>query len=57
MNITFKLNRHFLEYVNWADAILGDPIEPRNGYVEIPAHPGTGLVWEEKVVEKYQISI
>jgi mandelate racemase len=50
-------NRHFLEYVNWADEILDEPIEPRDGYVEIPAHPGTSLIWDEKAVQKFQISI
>ena len=50
-------NRHFLEYVNWADAILDEPIEPRGGYVELPTYPGTGLIWDEKAIQKFQISI
>ena len=50
-------NRHFLEYVNWVDSILEEPIQPKNGKVQIPEYPGTGLTWNEKAVEKYQISI
>ena len=50
-------NRHFLEYINWTDAILDKPIEPRNGYVNISEHPGIGLTWDEKAVARFQVSI
>jgi len=49
-------NRHFLEYVNWADAILEQPITPQNGFVKIPETPGVGLAWNERAVARFQIS-
>ena len=48
-------NRHFLEYVNWTDAILVEPVKPRNGHVTIPDHPGIGLSWNEKAVAQFQL--
>ena len=46
---------HWLEYVDWADPILAQPAELKNGHVVIPAQPGTGIAWNEKAVEKYAV--
>lgn len=46
---------HYLEYVDWADKILQDPLTIENGHVPVPARPGNGLAWNEKAVEKYRI--
>jgi len=48
-------NRHFLEYANWTDAILQDPITPQNGFVTPPETPGIGIKWDEAAVARYQI--
>jgi mandelate racemase len=44
---------HWLEYMDWADAILERPVELKDGHVIIPAEPGTGIRWNEKAVERY----
>jgi len=44
---------HWLEYMDWADAILERPVELKEGHVIIPAEPGTGIRWNEKAVERY----
>jgi mandelate racemase len=44
---------HWLEYVDWADPILADPLLIRDSHVLIPAAPGTGIRWDEKAVKKY----
>ena len=44
---------HWLEYVDWADPILRDPLELRNGHVICPSRPGLGMTWDEKAVNKY----
>jgi mandelate racemase len=44
---------HWLEYVDWADAILKDPIEVKDGFAQIPDLPGTGVAWDEKAVKKH----
>ena len=46
---------HWLEYVDWADPILREPAELKDGQVLIPSRPGTGIAWNEKAVEKYAI--
>jgi len=46
---------HWLEYVDWADPVLKDPIRVRDGHVQVPANPGTGIEWDEKAVAKYAL--
>jgi len=38
---------HWLEYVDWADAILEEPLEVIDGAVTASARPGAGLSWDE----------
>jgi mandelate racemase len=44
---------HWLEYVDWADAVLEQPAELKDGHVIVPSAPGTGIKWNEKAVERY----
>jgi mandelate racemase len=44
---------HWLEYVDWADAILEEPLVAKNGYIPIQERPGLGMNWDEKAVRKY----
>jgi mandelate racemase len=46
---------HFLEYVDWADKILQEPLQVIDGCAVVPSRPGNGLMWNEKAVEKYRI--
>jgi mandelate racemase len=46
---------HFLEYVDWADKILAQPLEIVDGFAVVPQRPGNGLTWDEKAVKKYRI--
>jgi len=47
--------RHFLEYMDWADKILQEPLRILDGEAVIPDRPGNGLVWDEKAVERYRV--
>ena len=47
---------HFLEYVDWADKILNEPLSIVGGFAVVPERPGNGLTWDEKAVEKYRIT-
>jgi mandelate racemase len=47
--------RHFLEYVDWADAILEEPLRIIDGCAVVPDRAGTGLTWNRKAVERYRI--
>jgi mandelate racemase len=46
---------HWLEYVDWADAVLEQPAELKAGHVVVPATPGAGIKWNEKAVERYKV--
>jgi mandelate racemase len=46
---------HFLEYMDWADRILAQPLEIVDGCAVVPQRPGNGLTWDAKAVEKYRI--
>lgn len=46
---------HWLEYVDWADAILEEPIRVKDGHARIPERPGVGMRWNEKAVRRYAL--
>ena len=46
---------HWLEYVDWADAVLAEPLRVKDGHLTVPDAPGIGLKWDEKAVKQYQV--
>ena len=46
---------HLLEYVDWADAVLKEPLTIKDGYAVVPSAPGTGIRWNESAVERYRV--
>jgi mandelate racemase len=46
---------HFLEYVDWADKILQQPLEIADGQAIIPDRLGHGMVWDKAAVERYRV--
>jgi mandelate racemase len=47
---------HYLEYVDWAEAILAEPLKIADGEAIIPDRPGTGMSWNEDAVKRYLIT-
>ncbi|HLH87770.1 MAG TPA: enolase C-terminal domain-like protein [Xanthobacteraceae bacterium] len=47
--------RHWLEWVDWAEAILEEPLRVEGGFAILPERPGNGLSWNAKAVEKYRM--
>jgi mandelate racemase len=45
---------HWLEYVDWADAILQEPLEIVTGNAVIPQRPGHGMEWDAGKIAKLQ---
>jgi mandelate racemase len=45
---------HWLEYVDWADAILAEPLRIVDGNAVVPDRPGAGLAWNEDAVSRYR---
>jgi mandelate racemase len=48
--------RHWLEYVDWANTILEEPLQIRDGMAVVPDRPGNGLGWVNDAVVKYRLS-
>ncbi|MBM3527462.1 MAG: mandelate racemase [Alphaproteobacteria bacterium] len=46
---------HYLEYVDWAAPLLRDPLRIEDGHAVIPDAPGSGVVWDDKAVERYRV--
>ena len=46
---------HWLEYMDWANPILTDPVTVENGTVKVPDTPGAGIEWNEDMVRRYQL--
>lgn len=47
---------HFLEYVDWADTILEEPLRIENGFAHIPDRAGIGLVWRPEAVKALNLA-
>ena len=45
---------HWLEWQDWADPILEEPYEVKDGNLVIPDRPGVGLRWNEDAVRRYR---
>jgi mandelate racemase len=46
---------HWLEYVDWANPILEEPVTLKDGNVVIAETPGIGMSWNEQAVERYAV--
>jgi mandelate racemase len=46
---------HWLEYVDWANTILVEPLTLRDGTITASAKPGTGLAWNDDAVAHYRL--
>ena len=46
---------HYLEYVDWADRVVEEPLKIVDGHAIAPDRPGNGLSWDKKAIEKYRI--
>ncbi len=46
---------HYLEYVDWADKILEQPLVIEDGHAVVPERPGNGIAWNNAAVERYRV--
>jgi mandelate racemase len=47
---------HWLEYVDWADSIVEEPLKIEGGMAIVPDRPGSGLEWNRTNVERYRMT-
>jgi mandelate racemase len=46
---------HFLEYANWWNPVLAEPLHIEQGMAIVEGVTGTGVAWNEKAVEQFVI--
>ena len=46
---------HYLEYVDWADVLVQQPLALADGCAVVPERPGNGMVWDEDAVARYRV--
>jgi mandelate racemase len=46
---------HWLEYVDWADAVLASRLAIKDGYALPSEEPGNGIAWDEDAVKRYLV--
>jgi mandelate racemase len=47
---------HRLEYLPGAAPVLREPLEVRDGVVTVSAEPGSGVSWDEAVLERHRVA-
>jgi mandelate racemase len=45
---------HWLEYVDWADKVLEQPLEIAGGHAIVPDRTGHGMAWDEEKLAKLE---
>lgn len=46
----------WLEYVDWADAFVQEPLKIVDGMAIVPARSGSGLEWDMRAVERFRMT-
>jgi mandelate racemase len=54
--LTVTPTAHWLEYVDWANAILEEPLRIVDGSAVVSSRPGNGLAWNEDAVRRYRMN-
>ena len=44
---------HWLEWQDWADPILSEPFQIKDGHLMVPDKPGQGIEWNEKAIARF----
>jgi mandelate racemase len=44
---------HWLEFMDWAEPVIQEPIRVKDGFAQIPDRPGAGIAWNEDAVKRY----
>ena len=46
---------HWLEYADWWNPILSEPLKVEDGMAVVDGAIGTGVSWDEEAVERYSV--
>jgi mandelate racemase len=53
--LTASPTAHWLEYVDWANPVLAEPLSIVDGHAIVPDRPGNGLLWNPEAVAAYRV--
>ncbi len=48
---------HWLEFTDWSQPLLENPVTVEDGHVHVSEAPGAGITWNEDAVEKYSVEL
>jgi mandelate racemase len=54
--MTVTPTAHWLEYVDWANPVLQQPLQIKDGHVLTSERPGSGVEWDENAVKKFLVA-
>ena len=46
---------HWLEFVDWAEPILEQPVEVKKGFAQPVERPGIGMKWNESAIKRFAV--
>ena len=46
---------HWLEYADWWNPVLSEPLQIKSGFAFVGDATGSGVAWDEKAVERYSV--
>ncbi len=44
---------HWLEFMDWAEPVIREPVTVNDGLAQIPDRPGAGIIWNEDAITRY----
>ena len=47
---------HWLEWVDWADVLVQEPLRIVGGCAVVPDRPGAGMVWDDAAVARHRLT-
>jgi mandelate racemase len=53
--LTATPTAHWLEYIDWAEPFLAEPLAVADGMAAPSDRPGTGVAWDEAAIRKYAV--
>jgi mandelate racemase len=54
--LTATPTAHYLEYVDWMDVLLEQPLKIQGGHAAVPDRPGHGMAWNKDAVQRFRLS-
>jgi mandelate racemase len=54
--LTATQTAHYLEYVDWMDLLVEQPLKIQDGRAMVPDRPGHGMIWNNDAVRRFRLN-